>query len=277
MLRLGIMETTLDRLVSEELDKDYIISYLNSKIGRLIIETKKSIGNPLIPKLSLTKVKNLEIKLPPFEIQKNLSSSVIKINEVHAKVKKIKSEIELNPLTSKDIEKLDLILQAMSEFTVQDKIRQRIYIGENRKTEFKETLSLDINTKQKNKFLEHASLKTITAFLNSEGGTLLIGVSDNQKIVGVEEEIDKFHKDQDKFLRHIKSLIKRSIGEEFYTYLDTNLIKIDNKVLMVVDVSPSDSEVYLDGKEFFVRSGPSTDKVEGRKLVEYCKRRFFNT
>ena len=175
------------------------------------------------------------------------------------------------------VEKLDLILQAMSEFTVQDKIRQRIYIGENRKTEFKETLSLDINTKQKNKLLEHASLKTITAFLNSEGGTLLIGVSDNQKIVGVEEEIDKFHKDQDKFLRHIKNLIKRSIGEEFYTYLDTNLIKIDNKVVMVIDVLPSDSEVYLDGKEFFVRSGPSTDKVEGRKLVEYCKRRFFNT
>ena len=117
-------------------------------------------------------------------------------------------------------------------------------------------------------------MKTIVAFLNSDGGTLLIGVADNQKIVGVEDEIEKFHKDNDKFLLHLKNLIKRSIGQEFYTLIDTNLIKIESKLVAVVDVVPSDTEVYLDGKEFFVRSNPSTDKLEGRKLVEYIKRRF---
>jgi hypothetical protein len=260
---------------TESVDKNYIVSFLNSKIGKLIIDTEKSIGNHFIPKLSLKRIQDLEVKLPKIELQQRLAESVIKINEVYSKVEKIKLEIELNPLSAKDIEKLDSILNSVSEFTIQDEIRQKITIGENKKTEFKESLSLDRLTKQKNKILEHATLKTIVAFLNSEGGTLLIGVSDKQEIIGLDEEIQKFHKDTDKFLLHLKNLIKRSIGEEFYTLINTNVVKIDTKILLVVDVLQSDSEVYLDNKEFFVRTNPSTDKLEGRKLVEYCKRRFF--
>jgi len=261
---------------TEGVDNNYIVSFLNSKIGKLIINTEKSIGNRFIPKLSLKRIKNLEVKLPKIQLQRRLSESVIKINEVCSKVEKIKLEIELNPLSAKDIEKLDSILNSMSEFTIQDKIRQKISIGENKKIEFKETLSLDRSTKQKNKILEHASLKTIVAFLNSFGGTLIIGVSNGREIIGLDEEIQKFHnKDTDKFLLHLKNLIKRSIGEEFYTLIDTNLVKIDTKILIVVDVLQSDSEVYLNGKEFFVRTNPSTDKLEGRELVEYCKRHFF--
>jgi hypothetical protein len=257
----------------KDVDRDYIVSFLNSKIGRLIIDMEKSKSN-FIPKLSLKNIENLEVKLPNIDLQRRLSASVTKINEVYSKVGKIKSEIELNPHSAKDIEKLDSILNSMSEFTTQDKIRQKISIGENRMIEFKETLSLDRSTKQKNKLLEHASLKTIVAFLNTQGGTLLIGVSDEKKIVGLDEEIEKFHKNSDKFLLHFKNLIKRSIGPQFYTFIETDLVEIDNKPLIVVDVLQSDAEVYLNEKQFFVRTNPSTDELEGKDLVEYCKRRF---
>ncbi|MDC3234586.1 putative DNA binding domain-containing protein [Candidatus Puniceispirillum sp.] len=258
-------------------DQSYVVNFLNSKIGRLIIETEKSIGNHFIPKLTIKKIQNLEIKIPEIQLQRRLTQSVIKINEIFSKVEGIKSEIEMNPLTAKDIDKLDSILASMTEFTIQDEVRQMISFGENKKTEFKETLSLDRATRQKNKLLEHSSLKTIVAFLNSDGGTLIIGVSDQLEVIGIEEEINKFHKDRDNFLLHLKNLIKRSIGEEFYTLIETNLITIDDKVLAIIETMPSDSEVYLDGKEFFVRTNPATDKLEGRRLVEYCKRRFFKT
>jgi len=39
----------------------------------------------------------------------------------------------------------------------------------------------DIRAEKKNSAIEHASLKTIAAFLNSGGGTLLIGVEDDGK------------------------------------------------------------------------------------------------
>ena len=73
---------------------------------------------------------------------------------------------------------------------------------------------------------------------------------------------------------HLKNLIQRSIGEKFYAYVDYDLIEIENKYITHVNVAKSDSEVFLDGNEFFVRSNPSTDKLEGKKMIDYVKRRF---
>ena len=262
---------------TESVNLEYLVSFLNSKIGQLKISAAKTTGAQTIPKLSKSKIENLEIRMPNLQTQDGLLAGVKKIQQIYSTVERIKSDIDLNPLSSKDIEKLDSILNSMSEFTAQDKIRHLILVGENKTTEFKETLHLDKKTKEKNKLLEHSVLKTIVGFMNSDGGTLLVGVSDEQKLVGVEEEINKFHKSEDKYLLHFKSLFKRSIGEEFYSLYETQLINIDNRIVMRIDVLPSDKEVFLDGKEFFVRTNPSTDKLEGMKLLEYCKRRFIST
>ncbi len=255
-------------------DRDYLISFLNSKIGQLKINAAKNISNQVIPKLSKAKIENIEIRIPDLQTQKKLLEGVTKVKKIYSTVERIKNDIELNPLSSKDIEKLDAILNSMSEFSIQDLLRKTISIGENKTTEFKETLSLDKKTQQKNKLLEHSALKNIVGFLNSDGGTLLVGVSDNKEITGINDEIQKFHKSEDKFLLHFKNLFKRSIGEEFYNFYETQLIYISEKIVLRVDVTPSDKEVFLDGKEFFVRTNPSTDKLEGAKLLEYCKRRF---
>ena len=36
--------------------------------------------------------------------------------------------------------------------------------------------------------MTHAALKTIAAFLNTEGGDLLIGVDDNREVLGIEND-----------------------------------------------------------------------------------------
>ena len=48
--------------------------------------------------------------------------------------------------------------------------------------------------------MTHAALKTIAAFLNTEGGDLLIGVDDDRRVLGIEH--DRLEND-DKFLRHL--------------------------------------------------------------------------
>ena len=62
--------------------------------------------------------------------------------------------------------------------------------GENEKIEFKSTLRINLHTKEQDKKVENSVLKTIVAFLNSEGGTLLIGVSDCGEIIGIEKDIN---------------------------------------------------------------------------------------
>lgn len=148
--------------------------------------------------------------------------------------------------------------------------------AESKTLEFKQTLSVDVRTKEKQKYIETASLKTIAAFLNSDGGTLIVGVSDNRDVLGLQNEIDRFYGGSaDKFLLHFKDLIKSHIGEEFYPLLDHRLVQIDTKQVLRVDCKRSDRPCWV-GEDFYVRTNPATDKIVGPKLLDYVATRFPN-
>jgi predicted HTH transcriptional regulator len=56
------------------------------------------------------------------------------------------------------------------------------------------------------------ALQEIRPFLNSDGGDLLVGVDDDGKVTGIENEIDKLHRNsRDKFLKHFKNVLKERI------------------------------------------------------------------
>jgi hypothetical protein len=155
------------------------------------------------------------------------------------------------------------------------KIQELITMGESRTLEFKETLSLDVKKGTKEKHIEVSALKTIVGFLNSEGGTLLIGVRDDGVCNGIEAEKEKFYKGTaDKLLLHIKNLLKNRIGEGFYPYVQYNIVDCGGKDVIRFDCIQSSIPCYLDNKEFYVRTNPATDKLEGPKLVEYVKNHF---
>ena len=86
----------------------------------------------------------------------------------------------------------------------EDQIKLLIPKGESKNLEFKETFSLDVKKGTKEKYIEKSALKTIGAFLNSEGGDLLIDINDEGDAIGLEGEISKFYKNDDKFLLNFK-------------------------------------------------------------------------
>jgi hypothetical protein len=72
--------------------------------------------------------------------------------------------------------------------------------GESKSLEFKSTLRWSLkDDRQDDKGVTHSVLKTIAAFLNTEGGDLLIGVADDGSVVGI--EADRLES-EDKFMRH---------------------------------------------------------------------------
>lgn len=148
--------------------------------------------------------------------------------------------------------------------------------AESKTLEFKQTFSIDVRTNEKQKYIETASLKTIAAFLNSDGGTLVVGVGDNGDPVGIEDEINHFHEGSaDKFLLHFKNVIRSNIGEEFYPLLDYNLVPIDTKRVLRIDCKRSDRPCFI-GDDFYVRTNPATDKLAGPKMLQYVSTRFPN-
>jgi len=146
--------------------------------------------------------------------------------------------------------------------------------GEAEKLEFKSTLRVNLHTNEMDKRVENAVLKTIVSFLNSEGGTLLVGVSDSGEISGIEK--DKFL-NNDKFNIHFANLIKEKIGKEFFPYIRSELVLINDKTILKVESSKSDKPVFLKedkDEEFYIRLGPTSVQISGSKLWEYIKNNF---
>ena len=76
------------------------------------------------------------------------------------------------------------------------------------------------------------------------------------------------------FLLHLKNLINKRIGGEFYPFIEYKIVQIDKKTVLMLDCKEAKSPCYLDQKDFYVRTNPATDKLEGPKLVEYVRHRF---
>lgn len=146
--------------------------------------------------------------------------------------------------------------------------------GESDTLEFKSTIRTNLQTGEIDKRMEKAVLKTLVAFMNTDGGTLLVGVADDGSIIGV--DLDSFE-NRDKMNLHITNLIASSIGNEFLPYILFNQVEFDDKVVVRFKCEPCPKPVFLkEGKNeiFYVRSGPSSVEVTGMNLINYVNNRY---
>jgi len=146
--------------------------------------------------------------------------------------------------------------------------------GENEFVEFKSTLRFNLFTKKFDKEIEHACLKTIAAFLNSSGGTLIVGVDDKKQILGIEN--DQF-KDEDHMLLHLTKLIQERIGMSHTRFVITSIEEPNGSKILRIDVKPADIPAYLvhnNEENLFVRTGPATAKMKVSEIFDYLNTRF---
>ena len=167
---------------------------------------------------------------------------------------------------------------SVSHKSLYDKYISDIIIsGEGDSIEFKSTLRWDIRAGKTNQAVERACLKTISAFLNSLGGCLLIGVRDDGSIEGIES--DKFP-NEDKFLLHLWTLIRTCLGRDFSSYIRTRIEKIEEKSVCVVDCLPASRPAFLRqpgfNEEMYIRVGPSSNALDISEALKYIEDHFQN-
>ena len=155
------------------------------------------------------------------------------------------------------------------------RISDMIIAGEGDSIEYKSTLRWDIRAGKTNPAVERSCLKTISAFVNSSGGTLLIGVRDDGSIEGI--ETDKFA-NEDKFLLHLWTLIRNCLGRDFSPYIRTRLEKIEEKIVCAVDCFPANRPVFLRqpgfDEEMYIRLGPSSNALDISEALKYIEDHF---
>ena len=153
-------------------------------------------------------------------------------------------------------------------------IKALIAQGESRTLEFKSSLQWDVHQQKQNTALRQNVLKTIAAFLNTDGGTLIIGVDDQGNILGIEPDLALVKHSRDRFEQLFASLISDHLGAQYAPLIRGRFEDVEGKVVYVVVVQPASEPVFLKGsrgEEFYVRVETTTRNLNPKETVEYIK------
>lgn len=164
--------------------------------------------------------------------------------------------------------------------TIEDFIRK----GETKNIEFKSSLRFCLKTSKAEKYVEHSAIKNICAFLNSNGGKLIIGLADDGEILGLENTDFKTFKDDDKkdaFLKHLDNLISKYFGNDLSLNLAVEFEQIESKIVCEIDVLPNNiGPIFLKNpeknntEEFYIRRNVSAVTLNMDEFYKYSKERW---
>ena len=155
--------------------------------------------------------------------------------------------------------------------------------GESDELEFKSSLRWSHQEGQVNKRLEQVILKSIAAFSNGEGGTLLVGVSDDGDVIGLEHDYLSLNGTKDEFELHLRNLVNQAFGGPFSAKnLKVDFPEIASQEICRIDIQPGQQPCYLQISDkhgqkiekFYVRSGNSSQELSLREVGGYVQERF---
>ena len=146
--------------------------------------------------------------------------------------------------------------------------------GESGSIEFKSTLRTNLHTGEQDKRMETAVLKTLAGFLNTKGGTLIVGISDDGDTLGI--EADGFQ-NEDKMSLHLVNIVGARMGLSTMTSMHVHFEDRNGGRVMVIRCLPSRAPIFTkDGEvdRFYIRTGPATAELTGNQSLAYIKERF---
>lgn len=174
---------------------------------------------------------------------------------------------------------LDLLLG----FQPGPSLRELILEGESDALEFKATSRWDVERNVPNPEMERLIWKTVAAFLNSyRGGILLIGVSDNGEIHGIEDDFPVFKekdRDRDGYEQWLYSKLLSQFGRESILNLRIQFHFIKGKHVCQITVKPSHKPVFVEENgvpKFYLRTGNASNPLNIQETVLYSLQRWGN-
>lgn len=160
--------------------------------------------------------------------------------------------------------------------------------SESDSLEFKSSARWNMRAGKRDEAMETVIAKTVAAFMNSGGGTLLIGVDDDGRLIGLGPDYATLKTpDADRFELWIRDLWGQRLGTNAAALplLDfaeaTDLQEgYERQEVCRVTIPPSTRPVYLKGSkgkgeaELWVRVGNSTRRLEVADAVQYVAARW---
>jgi predicted HTH transcriptional regulator len=123
--------------------------------------------------------------------------------------------------------------------------------------------------------LEKAVTKTIAAFLNTDGGTLVIGRGDDGAIVGIETDFPRAKApSRDGWRRTFDDVVTRDLGPEVMNWIGVQLEQYAGRTVAVIRCNPRSEPTWFHDEVLFVRRTASTTELSPKQTVTWCREHF---
>jgi hypothetical protein len=160
-------------------------------------------------------------------------------------------------------------------------IHKILAANESTTVEFKSSLLRNLQNNERDDSLIMKIGKEIAGMLNTDGGTLLIGIGDDKSILGIESDYeflgqrnkdrpDSKKQDADGFQLKLVDLIRDNMGAHVLGLVEFRFESLDDKTICAIIIQRSPQPVYF-GKleEFYIRRGSSNIQLKTHELVSY--------
>jgi len=174
---------------------------------------------------------------------------------------------------------VDEVLKPFEKQHRESALEQLIAQGESERVEFKSTMRYNMHTNKANKKdteMEREIARTLCAFMNTEGGTLIIGVKDDGTVLGLDDDFSTLGRRKNKdgfeqaFVNITENLFASPVSPDDYT---PRFEECRDKLVYVVKVEKSGKPVFclFDGvSEFYIRKQTTTIKQDPKDTLNYC-------
>ena len=147
--------------------------------------------------------------------------------------------------------------------------------AESQKVEFKSSFRYDYKQKLANTEISSAVIKAIAGFLNTDGGTLILGVDDNGRPVGLEKDyLTLKKKSADGYEMSIIQAVSEACGADVCQNLRFSFLLLVGKEVCIVRMRSWSKPVYVELRDqsvFHIRTGNSTQGLDTKRAVEYIQ------
>ena len=236
-----------------------------------------------------------ELKEDPnkiFDLDEDHAPAVIFILKNFWKDEANNSEI-VELLTFFESNSSDEIVAFDEDIDIEDIIRD-IEEGEGHDREFKPSILYNFTKAKGTQSTKYYIAKVICSFLNSDGGTLYIGVKDDGTIKGLDYDYKLFEGDykkkKDMFKLTFDNLITYYFGTNYHSLVKLNIIEYQEKDIAQIKVefsslnpvfllnrwrNPETGKYDRISKEFYVRGEASTKRISDvEEIIKYIRNKW---
>lgn len=287
------IEVAAQRLINKELDlNDFVIGKnvdiikFSGEVYSKGISRKISLFTSYHSQPYFLKINSDEIKLKPEDRWISLKEMIAGVTYDGISVKCPISDLEGQDREKfiNELKKLDLSTNILQKSTIvkvrgygekfkENKIKILLSEQESQNLEFKSSARWDYNLCSYNKDLEIPIIKTLAAFLNTEGGTLLLGIDDNRNILGIQNDIKTLSKqNEDGFFQYLTNLIVNNIGAEFTSMIHISFEKEISHSVCIIKVDKSPKPIFIkrgEQRDFYVRNGNTSKQLNSEEVYNY--------